>query len=109
MRKDHEIIVKCRWGSGGAVPSTVGSLRGCGGGSAGKDSYYGHKNIILISGIHKPANLSEINFITILRKKFLLEISKFKKLHLTRESSKTKYYQHYSKFDSNSFSSALSR
>ena len=102
MRKDHEIIVKCRWGSGGAVPSTVGSLRRCGGGSAGKDSYYGHKNLILISGIHKPANLSEINFITIL-------ISKFKKLHLTRESSKTKYYQHYSKFDSNSFSSALSR
>ena len=73
------------------------------------DSHYGDKNIILITGIQKPPNLSEINLLLSWEKKFLLEISKFKKLHLTRESPKTKYYQHYSKFDSNSFSSALSR
>ena len=39
MTNDHEIIAKCRWESGGAVSSVVGSLRslvGCSGGKGPK-------------------------------------------------------------------------
>ena len=54
MRKDLEITVKCRWGSGGAVPSAAGSLRSCGGGWAGKD----HEKFLHLEGKQKkPSEL----------------------------------------------------
>ena len=49
MRKDHEITVKCRWGSGGAIPTAAGSFRSCGGGSAGKD----HEKFLHLEGKQK--------------------------------------------------------
>ena len=36
MTNDDEVIVKCRWGSGKAVSSAVGSWRSIGGSSRGK-------------------------------------------------------------------------
>ena len=37
-KNNYEIIVKCRWGSGGALTSTVSPWRSLGGGSRGKGS-----------------------------------------------------------------------
>ena len=36
ITNNHEVIVKCRWGSGGPVSSAVGSWRSLGGSSGGK-------------------------------------------------------------------------
>ena len=37
MTNDHEVIVKCKWGSGGVVSSAVGSWQSLSSGSLGKD------------------------------------------------------------------------
>ena len=58
MRKDHEITVKCRWGSEDAIPTAAGSFRSCGGGSAGKD----HEKFLHLEGKQKkPSELFTSN------------------------------------------------
>ena len=36
MTNDYEVIAECRWGSGGAVSTVVGSWQSLGGSSGGK-------------------------------------------------------------------------